>query len=187
MARKLQPPPGHEPGVLLARDPVPASRAAVGCLVLLAFCAAATFVQVVAGLLGRTDTLPVIAVTVLVGLLVGGIVLRAARGLRGQYVGARLPDAFAVDTHGIAARCDGRSAFRYSWRQVRRLDAGAGRESGWLRLWLVEGVPGPEGLPAARRTTEDALLLLRFGPGAERAAVAEAIRRYAPQGVRVRL
>jgi hypothetical protein len=182
----LEPPAGHPPGAVLRRDAGPAPGAAVGCLVLLLVCAGGGAVQLVLTSLGYAD--PVVLLGVLGGAALCGLfAFRAARGLRGLRAGARRPDVLAVDGHGVAARCAGRPPFRYAWSQVRRLDAGAGRETGWLRLWLVAGVPGPEGLPAARRTNEGALLLLRFGPGAEREPVAGAVRRYAPRGVRVRL
>ncbi|OEV02773.1 hypothetical protein AN216_15085 [Streptomyces oceani] len=104
-----------------------------------------------------------------------------------ETVRERLPDSLAIDTHGVAFRCGGRATLRYSWSEVRRLDAGAGQEKGWLRLWLVDGVPLPDAVPDSRRTSEGALLVLEFGDGAERETVAAAVRAYRPPGVRMRL
>ncbi|MCF6525054.1 hypothetical protein [Streptomyces sp. JJ36] len=183
----LAPPDGHAPGAAVARDAVPLSPFVVGCLGLLGLCAGVAAVQ--AAFRATTPGYGAVVLLCTLGLaaLLARPLVGALRGIRQQRVLARKPDALAVDTHGVAARCDGRAPFRYAWSQVRRLDAGAGDSAGWLRLWLVDGVPEPPRLPASRRTPEGALLVLRFGDGAERPAVAEAVRRYAPPGVRTRL
>lgn len=182
--RGLRPPTGHAPGAVIERASVPASKTVLFLAAL--FLLGAGLMAVRLSGLALISVSPLVPTAVLVALaaLFG---YRYWQSGRAEVVGARQPDALALDSHGVAVRCDGRSPFRYAWSQVRRLDAGAGRNAGWLRLWLVDGVPAPSCVPARRRTSEGALLVMEFGDGAERETVAETVREHVPQGVRVRL
>ncbi|AXK35157.1 hypothetical protein DVA86_23440 [Streptomyces armeniacus] len=180
----LRPPDGHAPGPVLARAGLTASKAALllaGCGVL-----GAALLAVRLSGLSLPDMSPLVPTAVL-AVPLAWFACGHRRAGRAEVAAAAQPDALAVDTHGVALRCHGRGPVRYAWSQVRRLDAGAGRNAGWLRLWLVDGVPAPRSVPAPRRTSEGALLVLEFGDGADRETVAEAVREYAPPGVRVRL
>ncbi|MGW7516266.1 hypothetical protein ACWGJ2_11800 [Streptomyces sp. NPDC054796] len=199
----FRPPPEFGPGDLFVREPVRPSRTALG---ITGFYAAVPVVLAVTAM-ERTGVGPGILLFLFLWLLIG---VGAVRGLRRLRVAYRTPDAVGFDGRGMIARCDGRPAFHIPWRYVRRLDhgrpvsarpfgqmmerdrresVGLGPDPGWLRLWVVDGVSveGVDRLAKWRRTGDGAALLVPFGNGIDREALGQAVRRHAPQGVRVRL
>ncbi|MFH8368887.1 hypothetical protein [Streptomyces sp. NPDC018031] len=180
---RFEPPPGFGPGALFVRAPQRFDRAVLAGHAL----RNAGPLCLMAG--GVAAGLPFVY-PVLLGVVFGPLTVRPAlRDLRLMRVARDAPDAVGLDERGVLVRCEGRRAFQVPWSRVRRLDAGAGREAGWLRLWLVRDatVPEVDRLPGRRRTGEGAVLVVRFGDGADRDELARAVRRFAPAGIRVRL
>ncbi|MFE6780535.1 hypothetical protein [Streptomyces sp. NPDC057702] len=179
--RVFQPPSDFGPGALFVRERV--RPGALAWLHLLAcFGLPLALSAGVAHQAGTEVALPGLAALGLLGFPAG---TRALRRIRVDYLS---PDAVGLDERGVTARAAGQSTFHVPWSRVRRLDAGAGREAGWLRLWVIDdAVEGVTRLPRRRRTSEGAALLVRFGPGVDREALLVAVQRYAPTGIRVRL
>lgn len=179
--RVFQPPSDFGPGALFVRERVP-PRAVAWFHLFASFGLPLGLAAAVAQQAGPAVALPGLGALALVSFPLGA---RALRQVRDDYL---TPDAVGLDERGVIARCAGRRAFRVPWSRVRRLDAGAGREAGWLRLWIIDdAVEGVARLPHRRRTNEGAALLVRFGPGVDRQALSAAVERLAPEGVRVRL
>ncbi|WEV27816.1 hypothetical protein OYE22_23515 [Streptomyces sp. 71268] len=179
--RVFQPPSDFGPGTLFVRERVPPDTAS--WLRLLAhFCLPLVIAGAIAKQVGPWVALPGLVVLGLISFPPG---LRVLREVRDDYLA---PDAVGLDERGVIARSAGRATFRVPWSRVRRLDAGAGREAGWLRLWVIDdAIEGVDRLPRRRHTSEGAALLARFGPGMDREALLVAVERHAPEGIRVRL
>ncbi|MER0245367.1 hypothetical protein AAHZ94_25970 [Streptomyces sp. HSW2009] len=179
--RVFQPPSDFGPGALFLRERVRPDAA-----VCLRLCALLGLPLVLSAGLARQAGLAVaLPGLVTLGLLAFPLAARTLREVRDDYL---VPDAVGLDARGVVVRCAGRGGFRVPWSRVRRLDAGAGREAGWLRLWVVaDEVAGVARLPRRRRTNEGAALLVRFGPGVDREALLVAVQEYAPESIRVRL
>lgn len=182
-ASPFEPPPGFGPGALFVQEPRPLDGAV---LLRHTLCVTPPLCAALGGIAAGYVVFSVGLFAVVFGPLA---VWPAVRDLRLMRIARDTPDVVGVDARGVLVRCEGRRPFQVPWRHVRRLDAGAGRDAGWLRLWITAGVTVEEieRLPRRRRTTEDATLVVRFGDGVDRGELGEALRRFAPPGVRTRL